>query len=197
MKNGQIRQGSRIGPPFFALYSGSALSTLFCMYALSLKQPWATLLVNGLKTIEVRSWPTARRGPILIHAARVPDGRLQAWAKVPLDLLRQTKQRGGIIGSAELIGCVTYASQKAFGADQNLHLNEPGWFTGPKLFGFTFTNAKALPFYPFSGWMRFFEVDEKGTKHLRQQRKLGRIASPLLALRPDEDGRSLNADKRT
>jgi len=21
-----------------------------------------------------------------------------------------------------------------------------------------------LPFYPFSGWMRFFEVDEKGTK---------------------------------
>lgn len=163
------------------------------MYALSLKQPWATLLVNGLKTIEVRSWPTARRGPILIHAARVPDGRPQAWAKVPLDLLKQTKQRGGIIGSAEVIGCVTYASQKAFGADQNLHLNEPGWFLGPKLFGFTFTNAKALPFYPFSGWMRFFEVDEKGLKHPSSKRKQGRIASPLLALRPDDNDRSVNA----
>ena len=31
-------------------------------YALSVKQPWATLLVHGLKTIEVRAWPTARRG---------------------------------------------------------------------------------------------------------------------------------------
>src|SRR5205823_6217499 len=32
------------------------------MYALSLKQPWATLLAHAVKTIEVRKWPTARRG---------------------------------------------------------------------------------------------------------------------------------------
>ncbi len=41
------------------------------LYALSLKQPWAALLVTGRKRIEVRNWPTARRGRILIHAARV------------------------------------------------------------------------------------------------------------------------------
>ena len=36
------------------------------MYALSIKQPWAALVVQGLKTIEIRRWPTARRGQILI-----------------------------------------------------------------------------------------------------------------------------------
>src|SRR5947199_331497 len=47
-------------------------------YALSFKQPWAALLVHGLKSIEVRVWPIARRGPVLIHAARIPDPRPDA-----------------------------------------------------------------------------------------------------------------------
>ena len=52
-------------------------------YALSLKQPWATLLVHGLKTIEIRRWPTRRRGRVLIHAARVPDPQPWAWEQLP------------------------------------------------------------------------------------------------------------------
>ncbi len=37
---------------------------------LSLWQPWATLLVAGLKQIETRSWPTPYRWPLLIHASK-------------------------------------------------------------------------------------------------------------------------------
>lgn len=40
------------------------------MKALSLWQPWATLIAMGIKTIETRSWPTSYRGPLLIHAAK-------------------------------------------------------------------------------------------------------------------------------
>lgn len=40
------------------------------MRAISLWQPWATLLVCGRKTIETRHWPTNYRGPLLIHAAK-------------------------------------------------------------------------------------------------------------------------------
>jgi hypothetical protein len=144
----------------FPLYSAWWLLKLYEMYALSLKQPWATLLVHGLKTIEVRKWPTARRGRILIHAAKVSDARSQGWAKVPLHLIKEAQLKGGIIGSANLIECVTYASQSAFDADKKLHLNESAWFEGPKMFGFTFADAKCLPFYSFSGWMRFFEVKD-------------------------------------
>lgn len=39
------------------------------MKTLSLLQPWASLVVMGAKTIETRSWQTAYRGPLLIHAS--------------------------------------------------------------------------------------------------------------------------------
>lgn len=40
------------------------------MKALSLHQPWASLVALGVKTIETRSWATKYRGPLLIHAAK-------------------------------------------------------------------------------------------------------------------------------
>lgn len=39
------------------------------MKALTIQQPWATLIMLGAKTIETRSWNTRYRGPLLIHAA--------------------------------------------------------------------------------------------------------------------------------
>lgn len=41
------------------------------MKALTLHQPWATLVAEGVKTIETRSWPTKHRGPVAIHAAAI------------------------------------------------------------------------------------------------------------------------------
>ena len=40
------------------------------MKALSIRQPWAWLIVCGHKPLENRSWPTPYRGPLLIHAAK-------------------------------------------------------------------------------------------------------------------------------
>lgn len=40
------------------------------MKALSLTQPWATLVVTGAKQVETRSWSTRYRGPLYIHAAK-------------------------------------------------------------------------------------------------------------------------------
>src|SRR6516164_3913073 len=97
-------------------------------YALSLKQPWAALLVHGRKTIEVRSWPTTRRGRILIHAARVSDERPEAWALVPAELREAAELVGGLVGSAELVSCIAYRTAEGFAADQTRHLNPPAWF---------------------------------------------------------------------
>ncbi|HET8777953.1 MAG TPA: hypothetical protein VFN76_09870 [Candidatus Limnocylindria bacterium] len=45
------------------------------MKALSLTQPWASLVAIGAKTIETRNWTTAHRGPVAIHAAKgFPEG---------------------------------------------------------------------------------------------------------------------------
>ena len=41
---------------------------------LSLHQPWASLLVQGIKTSEGRMWSTDHRGKLWIHAAsKQPD----------------------------------------------------------------------------------------------------------------------------
>jgi len=128
------------------------------VYALSLQQPWAALLVHGRKTIEVRRWPTARRGRILIHASRVSDDRPEAWNQVPPELAASARLLGGIIGAADLTGCFAYHTLTGFAADQPRHLNDPSWFQGPVVYGFTFANAIVLPFRSFPGWMRFFPV---------------------------------------
>jgi hypothetical protein len=129
-------------------------------YALSLKQPWAALLVHGLKTIEVRRWPTVRRGRVLIHAARVPDAREQAWALVPASLRTAAEAVGGIVGAAELVECLTYRDLPSFVADKERHLNDDSWFEPPVLYGFRFANVTTLPFRLYPGWMRFFPVTE-------------------------------------
>jgi hypothetical protein len=131
------------------------------VYALSLKQPWATLLVYGRKTIEVRRWPTARRGPILIHAARVPDEREEAWALLPAELREDAQLVGGIVGTGELTGCISYRSREVFAADRSNHLNDPSWFQGPVLYGFSFAKLRPLPFQAYPGWMRFFPINNE------------------------------------
>ena len=145
-------------------------------YALSIRQPWATLLVRGLKSIEVRRWSTARRGLILIHAARITDH--SAWARqlVPADLREETLQTGGIIGSARLEGCITYASQPDFAKDQDRHLNDPHWFRAPALYGFTFAEPAVLPFRAYPGWLRFFPVEEQLPK--RKARTVQSVQAP-------------------
>jgi hypothetical protein len=129
-------------------------------YALSLKQPWAALLAAGRKTIEVRRWPTPRRGPVLIHAARVPDPRPQAWALVPPELREAARLNGGLVGRGVLLDCKAYRSVEAFAADQARHLNELSWFQAG-LYGFVFGELQALPYRRLPGWMRFFQVPDE------------------------------------
>lgn len=135
-------------------------------YALSLKQPWAALLVHGRKTIEIRRWPTTIRGRVFIHAARGRDKREEAsnlvWSewKRDWDLGETTHAHRCIIGVGTLVACRAYHTPESFVADQPRHLNDPSWFQPPVLYGFEFTDL-ALISPPIScpGQVRFFRVD--------------------------------------
>ena len=52
------------------------------MKAISIKQPWASLIASGIKTLEIRQWPTLHRGPLLIVSSRRPviDGHRHGQA---------------------------------------------------------------------------------------------------------------------
>ncbi len=128
--------------------------------ALSIRQPWAALLLAGVKTLEVRTWSTLRRGPVLIHAGRVPDLRSEAWDWVTTPELRLAAEaRGGIVGWGNLIDCITYRDAARFAADVPRHLNAPEWFRPPKLYAFAFAQMQPLPFRPYLGSTSFFRVE--------------------------------------
>ena len=58
---------------FLLIANGYTAFPLFIMKCLSLKQPFADLLVSGKKTIELRKWNTKFRGKFLIHASKNLD----------------------------------------------------------------------------------------------------------------------------
>jgi hypothetical protein len=92
---------------------------------LTVQQPWASLIVSGLKPVENRSWRTPYRGPLLIHAAalRYDDegerrlrraglplppapARLPGQAALWSRPLSETLPRGCIVGRVILTDCV-------------------------------------------------------------------------------------------
>ena len=79
-------------------------SSLEAELALSLLQPWASLVVMGLKKIETRSWQTAHRGPLLIHASLGKKGKVLTselpFSKYIADF--DALPFGAIIGQVEL-----------------------------------------------------------------------------------------------
>jgi hypothetical protein len=145
------------------------------IYALSLRQPWAALVVHGVKTIEIRRWPTDRRGVVLIHASRQSDPRPDGWELVPVEAQATATLHGGIIGKVELTGCVSYDGPDAFAADGPRHRNHPDWFRPPRLYGFILKRPRLLPFRSLPGQVRFFGVpltlrEWKRLKHRRAKR---------------------------
>ena len=73
------------------------------MKVITIKQPWATLIVEGYKRFEFRSWKTNYRGDILIHAGKGIDKEAMECLK---KYLPDEIPLGKIIGKATLIDCI-------------------------------------------------------------------------------------------
>ena len=72
------------------------------MKVLSIRQPWASLIVEGYKKYEFRSWKTKYRGKILIHASGMIEKKmLERFKEYDLDI-----KTSAIIGEAELTDCI-------------------------------------------------------------------------------------------
>lgn len=121
------------------------------MKALSIRQPWAWLIVQGYKDIENRNWSSGYTGPLLIHAGKgmtradydACDLFVRGFATIDLPAYEEL-QRGGIVGQVNMTGCVSYSDSP--------------WFVGQ--YGFEFTDRKPLPFVPCKGALGFFTVPD-------------------------------------
>ena len=126
------------------------------MKVLTVRQPYAWLLIHGGKDIENRSYRTSHRGPLLIQAsARSPRAYFDAAMEfarsrgisIPVDSLRS----GSLSALVELVDCVSVSASP--------------WFNGPV--GWVVRNALPVDFIAFRGRLTIFEAPSHVVKSLK------------------------------
>ena len=129
------------------------------MKAISIRQPWAWLILRGGKDIENRDWATRLRERVFIHASGTMTREDYFAAKIfcsalpdgtfPEDFFFPTFESlqpllGGIVGEVEIADCVKASKSP--------------WFVGPC--GFVLREPVALPFTVCRGMPGFFVPQE-------------------------------------
>lgn len=102
--------------------------------ALSIKQPYPHHIFHDGKDVENRDWPTKGRGWFIVHAG---------VSKSELDMDdpdEAAMPRGGIVGMARIVDCVTDMESR--------------WFFGR--YGFVLRDAFPVPLIPCRGQLGFF-----------------------------------------
>src|SRR5689334_18753689 len=87
------------------------------MKALSLRQPWAELILQGRKTIETRTWRTAHRRPFAIHAAWQVQGDIAKLYGIEPESLVS----GALLGTAEIVEMIEF-DEPSWAALREQHL---------------------------------------------------------------------------
>ncbi len=106
--------------------------------ALSIKQPYPHHIFHDGKDVENRDWPTKGRGWFIIHAG-VSTSELDRE-----DADEMALPRGGVVGLARIVDCVTEMDSR--------------WFFGR--YGFVLRDAMPLPLIPCRGQLGFFALPD-------------------------------------
>jgi hypothetical protein len=125
------------------------------MKALTLRQPWAYLIIHGPKRIENRRWNTHFRGRFFIHTSKIHTQKdhdlaeavaSRYWVRLP-KRGSPAYQCGGIIGSVELVDVMPRWSP------------DVDWkFEGQ--YGFVLQDPRPVDFIPCNGRLNFWTVPE-------------------------------------
>lgn len=102
--------------------------------ALSIRQPYPHHIFHDGKDVENRDWPTKGRGWIIIHAG---VSKTELCMELPKEA---AMPRGGIVGMARIVDCVTKMDSR--------------WFFGK--YGFVLRDAFPLDLIPCKGALGFF-----------------------------------------
>ena len=127
------------------------------MKTLTIKQPFATLIVEGLKEYEFRTWKTNYRGEILIHAGKAVDKK----AMKKYEYLGLEYPKGCIIGKATITDCIKIddnARKKLKEKNSIIYSNiidNKDW----NGYGFKLENVEKLENIEVCGKLSFWEFD--------------------------------------
>ena len=127
------------------------------MKAITIKQPYATLIAEGLKEYEFRTWKTKYRGDILIHAGKGVDKEaMKRFAHLNLEY-----PSGCIIAKATLADCVVIdAAMKDSLREKNFLVYQgtteaTDWHG----YGFKMENVEKMSPFPIDGKLSLWEYE--------------------------------------
>ncbi len=140
------------------------------MRALSIRQPWAWLILHAGKTIENRTWTTRYRGRILIHAGQQINRDAYAWIAEHFPHVRlpapSELQRGGFVGSVDIIDC--FAKDDAHAAKAS------GWYMGES--GLVLRDPRPGHFVAAPGKLSLYTVDDAVSRAVHPEDSEGQAA---------------------
>lgn len=122
------------------------------MRTLSIRQPFAWLIMQGIKDIENRDWKTDYRGPMLIHVSktytRKEHNQVADWIEQDFGITIPTyeylcDQKGMVIGKVKIIDCTPSHSS--------------AWYI-PESYAFVLADPFPLQPVPWKGQLGFFDV---------------------------------------
>lgn len=147
------------------------------MKALSLWQPWATLIALGVKLTETRGKPIRYTGPLAIHAAKLWNRRTQHAAREFADEHPQFREelvqppRGGIVALADVVEVYQFGLQLPDYV--TAHDYHAGNFTAGR-WGYKLENVRAVhPMVPLPGhqWLWTLTPEEAALVLSRAERQ--------------------------
>lgn len=86
----------------FSFLCYNELEEVLNMKVLTIREPWASLIINGYKKYEFRSWKTNYRGKLLIHAGKAIDKNMLYIA----NKYNVKINPGNILGEVEITDCI-------------------------------------------------------------------------------------------
>ena len=128
------------------------------MKVLTIKQPYASLIAEGYKEYEFRSWKSSYRGELYIHAGLGMDKE----AMKKFEYLHLDYPQGKIIAKCNMVDCILIDDKmKKVLKEKNQVIYEKTINIDHTVYGFQLNSIKKIKPIPAKGKLSFWEYKEK------------------------------------
>lgn len=131
------------------------------MKAITIKEPWASMISHGWKTMETRSWATSYRGRIAIHAGKGKADK--DWMKnVPemMEIIDGDVHPGCVIAYADLVDCIPITEEVINSVKENRTEYISGFYELGR-YALVLDNIRKVDPFPVRGRQRIWNLEEE------------------------------------